>query len=231
MVRLVGSRAGPAGERSYDVAGNPPVRLDPKTRSVGASERDEAARADGREPVSSVDVRRLVFVDERGPHTRLARLYAWAPRAQRAQVHVPRHHGKNTTLVAALTGDGIQAPWTLEGAMDTAAFVVYIREVLAPTLRPGQLVILDNLSVHHAAPIHPLIDARGCQLLYFPAYSPDLTPIEQAFSKIKAHLRRLAARTRDALLDALARALNTITPTDAHGWFGYAGYTTLAPSP
>lgn len=178
-----------------------------------------------------VDVRRLVFVDESGTHTSLARLFAWAVRGQRAMVQVPRNHGKNTTLVAALTWDGLQAPWTIEGAMDTNAFVVYVRDVLVPTLRPGQIVILDNLSVHKAPVIRQLIEACGCQLLYLPAYSPDLTPIEQAYSKIKEHLRRLAARTQSDLFDALASALTAVTAADAHGWFGHAGYTLLAQSP
>jgi transposase len=198
---------------------------------VGASERDEAARAHWVEQLSAVDVRRLVFVDERATHTSLARLYAWAPRGQRAHVRVPRHHGKNTTLVAALTWQGLQAPWTIEGALDTAAFAVYVREVLAPTLQPGQIVIVDNLSVHKAPVVQQAVEARDCQLMFLPAYSPDLTPIEQAFSKLKALLRRLAARTREALLDALAIALAAVTAEDAHGWFRHAGYTSLAQAP
>ena len=201
---------------------------------MGASERDEAARTRWREQLKAVDVRRLVFVDESGTHTALARRFAWAPRGQRAQVRLPRNHGRNTTLVAARTWQGIQAPWTVEGAMDTDAFLVYVRDVLAPNLRPGQLVILDNLSVHKAVAIQALIAARGCELRFLPAYSPDLTPIEQAFSKLKAHLRRLrrlAARTCPALLEALATALATITPQDAHGWFRHAGYTSLAQAP
>jgi transposase len=213
------------------VAGDPSARLHPKKRSVGASERDEAARAAWRTQLSQVDVHRLVFVDESGTHTSLARLFAWAMRGQRATARVPRNHGKNTTLVAALAWDGIQAPWAVEGAMDGAAFAVYVRDVLAPTLRSGQLVVLDNLSVHKAPALQALIAARGCQLLFLPAYSPDLNPIEQAFSKLKAHLRRLAARTREALLDALALALDTITPEDAHGWFRHSGYPLLAQSP
>jgi transposase len=181
--------------------------------------------------MTPVDVHRLVFVDESGTHTSLARLYAWAPRGQRAHAQVPRNHGKNTTLVAALSWQGMQAPWTVEGAMDTAAFVVYIRQVLTPTLEPGQIVILDNLSVHKVAAIHDAVAARGCDLIYLPAYSPDFTPIEQAFSKLKAILRRLAARTRETLLDALAVALDAVTPDDAHGWFRSAGYSSLAQAP
>ena len=198
---------------------------------MGASERDEAARAAWREEMSPVDVRRLVFVDESGTHTALARLYAWAPRGQRAHAQVPRNHGQNTTLLAALTWQGLQAPWTVEGAIDTPAFETYVREVLAPTLQPGQIVVLDNLSVHKTDAIRQVIEARDCQLVFLPAYSPDLTPIERAFSKLKAILRRLAARTREALLDALATALDAITPEDAHGWFRHAGYSSLAQAP
>lgn len=198
---------------------------------MGASERDEVARARWVEQMSGVDVRRLVFVDESGTHTSLARLYARARRGQRAHVRVPRNHGTNTTLVAALTWQGIQAPWTIEGALDTAAFELYVREVLAPTLQPGQIVILDNLSVHKSPAIREAIEARGCQLVFLPAYSPDLTPIEPAFSKLKAILRRLAARIRETLLDALATALAAITAEDAHGWFHHAGYSSLAQAP
>jgi transposase len=142
---------------------------------------------------------------------------------------VPRNHGKNTTLVAALTPQGLQAPWTIEGAIDTVAFKEYIEQVLGPTLRPGQIVILDNLSVHTALSIREAIEARGCELLFLPPYSPDFTPIEEAFSKIKALLRGIGARTREALLEAVSRTVATITPDDAFGWFTHAGYSLPAP--
>jgi transposase len=158
-------------------------------------------------------------------------LYGWAPHDQRAVGSVPRNHGKNTTLVAALTPQGLQAPWTIEGAMDTLAFERYVNEVLGPTLRPGQLVILDNLSVHTAASIREAIEARDCELLFLPPYSPDFTPIEQAFSKIKTLIRGVGARTREALLDALGHAVATITTEDAVGWFAHAGYSLPAASP
>jgi transposase len=154
----------------------------------------------------------------------LTRLYGWAPHDQRATGSVPRNHGKNTTLVAALTPAGLQAPWTLEGAMDTEAFERYVQEVLGPTLRPGQLVILDNLSVHKAATIREAIEARDCELLFLPPYSPDCTPIEQAFSKVKALLRGVGARARDALLEAICLAVDAITREDAVAWFANAGY-------
>lgn len=137
---------------------------------------------------------------------------------------VPRNQGKNTTFVAALTPGGLQAPWTIEGAMDTAAFERYVEEVLGPTLRPGQVVVLDNLSVHKADSIRQAITARGCELLFLPAYSPDFTPIEQAFSKVKAILRGLGARARETLLEAIRLAVDAITPDDAFAWFTNSGY-------
>ena len=140
---------------------------------------------------------------------------------------MPRNHGKNTTLVAALTPDGLHAPWLIEGAMDTATFEWYSTEELGPTLRPGQVVVLDNLSAHKSERICQALAARGCELLYLPPYSPDFTPIEQAFSKIKAILRRLGARTRDALQEAARLALEAITRDDVVAWFAHAGYALL----
>ncbi len=154
----------------------------------------------------------------------MTRLYGWAPHDQRATGSVPRNHGKNTTLVAALTPEGLQVPWLIEGAMDTATFVWYISEQLAPTLRPGQVVVLDNLSVHKAASIRQALEARECQLLFLPPYSPDFTSIEQAFSKLKAVLRRLGARTTEALWEAMRVAVEAITRADANAWFAHAGY-------
>ena len=154
----------------------------------------------------------------------MTRLYGWAPHDQRARGAVPRNHGKNTTLVAALTPEGLQAPWTIEGAMDTVAFERYVEEVLGPTLRPGQIVVLDNLSVHKADSIREAIEAHKCTLLFLPPYSPDYTPIEQAFSKLKAFLRGLGVRVREALIEAIRLAVDSITRDDAVAWFTAAGY-------
>ena len=128
---------------------------------------------------------------------------------------MPRNHGKNTTLVAALAPDGLHVPWMIEGAIDTATFAWYITEQLAPTLRPGQVVVLDNLSVHKAERIRQVIEARHCQLLFLPPYSADFTPIELTFSKIKAILRGLGARTKEALWEAVRVAIEAITRNDA----------------
>jgi len=154
----------------------------------------------------------------------LTRLYGWAPHDRRATGTVPRNHGKNVTLVAALAPEGLQVPWLIEGAMDTPTFEWYISEQLAPTLRPGQVVVVDNLSAHQAASIRQSLEARGCSLLFLPPYSPDFTPIEQAFSKLKAILRGLGARTREALEEAVRLAIETITHDDAVAWFAHAGY-------
>jgi len=108
--------------------------------------------------------------------------------------------------------------------MDTAMFEAYVEHILVPTLSPGSVVVLDNLSVHTSGRARQMIEARGCQMLFLPAYSPDLTPIEEAFSKVKAFLRRVGARTRDALTEAIGAGLETITGQDAHGWFGHCGY-------
>jgi transposase len=191
---------------------------------LAASERDEAARAVWRAAVANRDPEQLVFVDESSTHIALTRLYGWAPHDQRARGSVPRNHGHNTTLVAALTPGGLQEPWMIEGAMDTAAFEWYIAEQLGPTLRPGQVVGLDNLSVHKAARIRQALAARGGELLFLPPYSPDFPPIEQAFSKLKAVLRGLGARTREALEQAVGLAVEAITPADAIAWFAHAGY-------
>ena len=193
-------------------------------KTITASERDEEARQAWREQIASEKTTDLVFVDESSTTTALTRLYGWAPHDQRAVGQAPRNYGKNTTFVAALRAQGIQAPWAIEGAMDTPAFEQYVLQVLLPTLSPGDIVILDNLSVHKAARIREAIEGRGCRLLFLPAYSPDFNPIEQAFSKIKAHLRTLGSRTREALLEALASALDTISLADIVGWFTHSGY-------
>ena len=164
------------------------------------------------------------MVDESGTTSSLTRLYGWAPHDRRATGSVPRNHGKNTTLVAALAPDGLHTPWLIEGAMDTESFAWYITEQLAPTLRPGQIVVLDNLSAHQADRMRQAIEARHCQLLFLPPYSPDCTPIEQAFSKIKAILRGLGARTKEALQEAVRLAIAAITRHDAAAWFAHAGY-------
>jgi transposase len=197
------------------VAGYPPPRLDVANKTLAASERDEEARSAWRAAAAQLDPEQLVCVDESGTTISLTRVYGWAPHDERASGSVPRNHGKNTTLGAALAPDGLHEPWLIEGAIETESFVCSIAEQLAPTLRPGQIVVLDNLSVHKAERVRQAIEARRCQLLFLPPSSPDFTPIEQAFSKSKAILRGLGARTKEALQEAVRLAIEAMTRHDA----------------
>ena len=174
--------------------------------------------------MADVVAERLVFVDETGTHTRMTPLYASAPRGKRAYGHVPRNHTRNTTLVAALTLDGLDAPMVLEGAMDREAFVAWLTQFLLPTLRPGQVVVMDNLSVHKGRQVGQIIEGAGCALVYLPAYSPDYAPIEGAYSKVKILLRRAAKRTQEGLVAAIGAAVEAVTASDARGWFTHCGY-------
>jgi transposase len=178
--------------------------------------------------VTALDAATFVFVDETGSHRGMTPTYARAPRGERAHGCAPAQRGTNVTLVAALSLDGIGAAMTLTGALDRDACEAYVREVLAPSLRPGQIVIWDNVRPHQGATVRALIEARGCRLLFLPAYSPDFSPIEHAFSKLKAALRRAEARTREALEEAIGAALAAITAQDARGWFTHCGYLPLA---
>jgi transposase len=174
---------------------------------------------------SRFDARRLVFVDESGFNTSMTRLRARAPRGKRAYGKVPRNRGKNTTLMAAITLEGAMGEaMTVEGATDAQAFEAYVEHFLAPSLEEGQVVVLDGLGAHRTQKITDLIEARGADLVFLPSYSPDLNPIEEAFSKIKGIVRKVGARTREALEEAIAVALCALTPEDAAGWFAHAGY-------
>ena len=171
------------------------------------------------------DPTRLVFIDESGFNLAMVPLYARALKGQRAYGQVPKNRGENTSLIAALSLDeGISATMTLEGAVDGIAFGVYVREVLAPALRPGQIVVLDNLQVHKNQAVREAIAAQGCELLFLPSYSPDFNPIEQAFSKVKGLLRKAGARSREALVEAMGAALAAVGARDARGFFEHCGY-------
>ena len=166
----------------------------------------------------------LVFVDESGATLKMARAYARAPRGERAVGKVPRNHGTPTSLVAALTADGLTATATRSGAFDGPGFLAYVRDVLCPVLRPGQVVVLDNLGAHRAAAVREAIEAVGCALLFLPPYSPDFAPIELAWAQIKAALRAAAARSQDALDAAIAAAWQRVTPHHARAYFRHCGY-------
>jgi transposase len=166
-----------------------------------------------------------VWVDECGAHTSMTRLYARAPKGERALGSVPRNRGKNTTLIASMTLQGAMGQaMAFEGSTKAFVFEAYVEHFLAPTLEQGQIVVMDNLGAHRTDRVRELIEGRGCELWFLPAYSPDLNPIEEAFSKVKTHLRKAAARTREALVEAMGEALLAITPRDAAGWFDHCGY-------
>jgi transposase len=198
--------------------------LDAKKKTIGASERDEAARSAYREQIKQLDAKQVVVVDECGSNIALTPLYARAPKGQRAYGSVPRNRGKTRTLIAALSLQGMTASMILDGSANSAAFEAYVEQILAPSLTAGQIVVMDNLSIHKGAKVRSAVEARGCQLLFLPSSSPDLSPIEEAFSKLKTALRRAGARTREALEQAIGQALELITAQDARGWFVHWGY-------
>jgi transposase len=167
---------------------------------------------------------RLVFVDEMGANTSLAPIYAWSRRGERVRYSVPRNRGKNTTLLASMTVEGMGPCLAVEGSTTGAVFEAYVERVLAPTLRTGQVVVMDNLSAHKSKKVGELVEARGCELRYLPPYSPDFNPIEEAFAKIKGLLRKAEARTRWALVEAMGAAISAVTAIDARGFFGHCGY-------
>jgi transposase len=154
----------------------------------------------------------------------LTPLRGWAPRAHRLSARVPRGRWHNVTLLSTLTLRGMGASVVINGALDRRGFNAFVEQILVPTLHPGQIVVLDNLSVHRSARARHLIEAVGCDLWFLPTYSPDFNPIENAFAKIKQALRRAAARSYDAILTATKPALLAVTPDDARGFFRHAGY-------
>ncbi|MEE8578389.1 MAG: IS630 family transposase [Hyphomicrobium sp.] len=167
---------------------------------------------------------RLVFIDETGASTKMARRYGRAPRGERCRAPVPHGHWKTTTFVGALRLKGMTAPMVLDGAMHGAAFLAYVEQVLVPTLTPGDIVIMDNLPAHKSLAVRHAIEAAGAELRFLPPYSPDFNPIEMAFSKLKAFLKKTAARTIDDLWDAIAQGIDTFTPTECENYFAAAGY-------
>jgi transposase len=155
----------------------------------------------------------------------MTRRYGRAPQGERVIGAVPQNYGANVTMLAALGSRGIEAVMTIDGATDAEVFQAYVEQVLRPTLRPGDIAIMDNLRAHKVAGIREAVEQAGAQLLYLPPYSPDLSPIEPCWSKLKTALRTAKARTREALEQAITQALATITVSDAHNWFLHCGYT------
>ena len=184
-------------------------------------QRDEYRRA-----LEQVDVRNLVFIDEAGIHLGMVHLFARAFRGQRAVDAVPRDRGTNVSVIGALSMDGLIASMTLKGSVDTPAFLSYIHDVLIPQLWTGAIVVMDNLKVHHAHSVRTAIEAVGARVVFLPPYSPDLSPIELCWSKLKQFLRSKAARTREALDQAMTEAVHYITENDALGWFNHSSLFT-----
>lgn len=202
--------------------------MEPKKRSLGASERDEFLRAAWRLLFAErVEAERLVFVDEMGTNVSLSPLYAWSRKGERAFGSAPRNWGKNVTLLSSITARGVGPCLAVEGSTTREVFEEYLERVLAPTLQPKQIVVMDNLSAHKGGRVKEIIEARGCELVYLPPYSPDFNPIEQAFSKIKGLLRRAQARTREALIEAMGWALDAVSVRDIRGFFMHCGYGTV----
>jgi transposase len=192
---------------------------------VGAAERDEWLRAAWRVTLAQhIDPERFVFVDEMGAHTSLSSIYAYSPKGQRAYCSVPRNRGPNTTLLSCMSVEGMGASLAVEGATNRDVFEAYVERVLAPKLRPGQVVVMDNLTAHKGERVRELIEGRECELLYLPPYSPDFNPIEEAFAKIKGVLRKAEARTCEALVEAMGTAISAVSAHDARGFFEHCGY-------
>jgi transposase len=202
--------------------------LQKKTLRAAEQDRPDVAekRAHWRAWQLGLDPRRLVFIDETWANTKMTRLYGRAPRGERVVGAVPHGHWKTTTLIAALDYTGVRCSMALDGAVNRLAFEAFVEQVLTPTLRPGDLVVMDNLSSHKGARTPELIRDARAELVYLPPYSPDLNPIEPAFSKIKQALRSLSLRTVDAMWSTMQSVLDRVTGSDAQGFFRHCGYAT-----
>jgi transposase len=176
------------------------------------------------QPDAANMLERLVFIDETSLKTNLVKTTGWAPVGQRLIDHAPFGHWHTQTFVAGLAHDGLIAPWVLDGAMNRASFDAYIKRQLAPALRPGQIVVADNLSSHTSSQALDVLRAQGNDLIFLPPYSPDLNPIEMAFSKLKTLIRKAAARTCQALWQQIAAACDLFLPTECQDYFMAAGY-------
>jgi transposase len=168
---------------------------------------------------------RDVFLDETGATTKMARLYGWGPKSERVVSSVPHGHWQTTTFVGALRTTGLTAPLVIDGAMNGELFLAYIQQQLVPTLTPGDIVVMDNLSSHHRAGIREAIEAAGATLAYLPPYSPDLNPIELLFSTLKSRLRKHAERTRDSLWNRIGQLVAEFRPDECRNYLRHAGYS------
>jgi len=166
----------------------------------------------------------MVFIDECSSNAAMARRYGRGPPGARVHDAKPVNYGPNLTILGALTLQGLPAAMTIPGATTTEVFLAFVNEILCPTLGDGMVVVMDNLAAHKAAVVVAAIEATGARVMFLPPYSPDLNPIERAWSKLKNHLRGVGARTLDALNQAVAEAIQLLTPSDSRGWFAHSGY-------
>ena len=225
---MAGERAWRPAEQWRAVDGHRSARADAQKKTLKASEQDRpdvaARRQVWRAAQPFVDADRLVFIDETGAFTKMTRLYGRASRGQRLIASAPFGHWKTTTFVAALRRDGLIAPMVLDGPMTGAAFLAYVQQVLIPTLRHGDIVVLDNLPAHKTAEVRAAIQAPGAQLFLLPPYSPDLNPIEMVFAKLKPLLRQAKERTVDGLWRRIGQLLDHFKPDECANYFRAAGY-------
>ena len=224
-------RAAGVGQSGYGLPRIARVGVAAKKKSVHASERDTPAVCQARQQywaqLATCQFKHLKFVDEAGCNIAMTPRYGRAARGVRVQDAVPKNFGRNVTILGTLSCHGLDAVMTVEGATDAAVFRAYVSHVLVPTLQPDDLVIMDNLSAHKVGGIEEAIEATGARLLYLPPYSPDYSPIENCWSKLKTHLRKAKARTREALDEALKQAIDLVSAADARGWFRHCGYALL----
>lgn len=199
-----------------------------KKKTLHATERDtpkvKQARDAYRDEIAELPVERFKFIDESGANIAMTRAFGRAVRGQRVPDAVPKNYGDNITILGSLSRVGLDAVMTINGPVDTAVFRAYVNQVLVPTLAAGDIVVMDNLGSHKVAGIRDSIEGVGATLIYLPPYSPDWSPIEPCWSKLKTFLRAAKARTREALEQAICTALDTITTSDARGWFMHCGY-------
>jgi transposase len=230
-VRAGGGRHGRESHSQHDEPRTPTAQPAPEKKSLHDSQRatprvkrERRVFAEHVEAELCAVLDRLHFLDESGAHLGLTRLCGRAKPGQRVVEATPGYSGPHYTTVAALSLAGVKAPWVIEGAMDGAAFVAYVRHALGPVLQPGDIVLFDNLSAHKNAEARALIEARQAQIVYLPPYSPDFNPIELCWSKVKQALRSAKARTFAELLEALRETLLSVTPQQVQAWFKHCGY-------
>lgn len=207
------------------------ARPNPKKKTLRASEQDredvKALREQWRAHTHELEASHLVFLDESGAKTNMTRLRGRAPRGQRVYDSVPHGRWHTTTMLSSVRLDGSTACMVVDGATDTEVFVAYVENVLVPSLRPGDIVVLDNLAPHKSPAVAAAIRAAQADIWYLPPYSPDFNPIEMMWSKVKESLRAFAARTQEDLVEGIAKALRSVTPSDAQGWFTSCGYRNI----